>query len=233
MNNAMKGVLIFAAGAGIGSLATYIFMKAKYEEIINEEMEIILDRVSNELNNTRHDPAEVEKEEVEEEVEEEEITKRTASKIVEINKYRSPSEMVEDLGIKRRREEEAKMAEFEYPREDDYHEEDEKFVSRGDPNKPYIITSDQFYNEYDHYDKLTVYFFEEDDTLVDEREEIIDDPETVIGDIPAYYFAEAEYQDADDSNIVYIRNHKLATDFEVVRREDDYQGPIWGDEKER
>lgn len=224
MNNGMKNIIIFAAGAGLGALATYIYMKAKYEEIINEEMDIILDRVSNELKNNCHDP---------EEIEEEEITKRVTSKIIEFNKYQTPTEMVSSLGIRKRRMEEEELAASEHPRDDDnYHEE--LFIPRGEPKTPYIITEDQFYNEYEHYDKTTIYFFEEDNVLVDEREELIDDPESIIGDVPAYLFAENEHNMVDyddDPDVIHIRNDKLATDFEVIRRDESYRNPLWNEEE--
>ena len=41
MNNALSKILIFAAGAAIGSAATWYFVKTKYERIANEEIESV------------------------------------------------------------------------------------------------------------------------------------------------------------------------------------------------
>ena len=41
MNNKIAGFLMFAAGAAVGSIATWKFVKTKYERIANEEIESI------------------------------------------------------------------------------------------------------------------------------------------------------------------------------------------------
>jgi hypothetical protein len=41
MNNKFTGFLMFAAGAAIGSVATWFFVKTKYERIANEEIESV------------------------------------------------------------------------------------------------------------------------------------------------------------------------------------------------
>lgn len=224
MNNGMKNIIIFAAGAGLGALATYIYMKAKYEEILNEEMEDIRERSERKIHVGGID--------IEDEIEDE-VANRVASKIIKFNKYQTPTEMVSSLGIRKRRMEEEELAGSEHPRDDDnYHEE--IFIPRGEPKTPYIITEDQFYNEYEHYDKTTIYFFEEDHVLVDEREELIDDPESIIGDVPAYLFAENEHNMVDyddDPDVIHIRNDKLATDFEIIRRDESYRNPLWNEEE--
>lgn len=41
MNNTVKGLLIFAAGAAVGSVATWQFVKKKYERIAQEEIDSV------------------------------------------------------------------------------------------------------------------------------------------------------------------------------------------------
>lgn len=78
---------------------------------------------------------------------------------------------------------------------------------------PYIICADDFYNGKPHYDKTTLTYYDGDDTLVDDSEEVITDVEYYIGGEALSRFGE----DEAEPDIVYVRNDKISTDFEVVR----------------
>jgi hypothetical protein len=63
-----------------------------------------------------------------------------------------------------------------------------------------------------------------DDTLSDENEEIISDVSYVIG-----YDALSSFGDgSDDPDIVYVRNEKLQTDYEVTRLNKSYSETVLG-----
>lgn len=93
----------------------------------------------------------------------------------------------------------------------------------GEPNKdyPYIIDTQAFMEETlvpfgdaeQYHDKITLTYFEKDDTLCDESESPIPDVETIIGSDALSNFG----RKSEDTNIVYIRNHAIATDFEIIR----------------
>lgn len=93
---------------------------------------------------------------------------------------------------------------------------------------PYIISSEDFYNSENDFDKITVSYYEGDDTLVDEREQPINDPEPVVGNRHLSMFGFK----SDDPNIVYVRNERLSTDFEIMYEEGEYAVRVLGIEKE-
>lgn len=79
--------------------------------------------------------------------------------------------------------------------------------------RPYLISVDEFMTSNEEYDKTTITYFEGDDTLCDEREEIVPDVEGVITADALTRFGQL----SNDRNIVYVRNDKISTDFEVIR----------------
>lgn len=93
-----------------------------------------------------------------------------------------------------------------------------------DPNIPFVITTDEFMDDENEFDKLTITYFEADDTLCDERESIIPDIEGTVGRDNMHKFG----VDSDSKDIVYIRNEKLKTDFEVARDERSFANVVLG-----
>lgn len=79
--------------------------------------------------------------------------------------------------------------------------------------RPYLISVDEFMTSNEEYDKTTITYFEGDDTLCDEREEIVPDVEGVITADALTRFGQL----SNDRNIVYVRNDKISTDFEIIR----------------
>lgn len=88
---------------------------------------------------------------------------------------------------------------------------------------PYVINVVEYNDTNLHFDKSTIYYYNLDDTLVDENEEPIADVDMVIGD-GLMRFGEG----SDDPDIVYVRNEKLAIDYEVIRSEKSYQETVLG-----
>lgn len=81
-----------------------------------------------------------------------------------------------------------------------------------DPDRPYVISVEEFMEQEDVYDKLTITYFEGDGTLCDERDEVVDDVEGTVG---SDSFSQFGFK-SDDENVVYVRNERLKTDFEVI-----------------
>lgn len=94
---------------------------------------------------------------------------------------------------------------------------------------PYVISSEQFYQEHPEYEKNTISYFVEDDTLLDDQEVIIPDPEFVVGSRAFEYFGHR----SGDKNIVYIRNPEISSDFEVLRDLRSVASAIYGLEEGR
>ena len=87
---------------------------------------------------------------------------------------------------------------------------------------PYPIDLPEFYNERNEYDKITIEWYEPDDTFIDEKEEVIGDIKAYIGDIdPKTLFSESDNIN-EDPDIRFVRNEQYGTDYEIVRHHRSY-----------
>lgn len=80
---------------------------------------------------------------------------------------------------------------------------------------PYIIHHDEFYENDDNYEQVSLTYFDGDGTLVDSRDQMVDDVDKTIGINNMMMFGKG----SKDRNVVYIRNEALENDFEIVRHE--------------
>lgn len=88
----------------------------------------------------------------------------------------------------------------------DYEEE----VKHRTPDKPYIITHDEFFEADNEFDNISLTYFEDDDSLIDEQDKPVADI-TLIGEDHLARFGHG----SKDKNIVYVRNEKLKVDYEI------------------
>jgi hypothetical protein len=98
----------------------------------------------------------------------------------------------------------------------DYHKE----RSRRSPLRPYVIHIDER-DEGHSYEGVMYTYFEEDDVLLNEREEIMDagDRERVVGESNLERFGHG----VDDPDCVYIRNDQLSMIIEITRTHGSYE----------
>lgn len=82
------------------------------------------------------------------------------------------------------------------------------------PGRPYIIGIEEYMNETE-YDKVSLVYYDEDGVLADNRDQIVD--LTVIGNFTDHFG-----RGSQDPLIVYVKNEKLGTIFEVVKDEQSY-----------
>lgn len=103
----------------------------------------------------------------------------------------------------------------------DYHVE----RSRRSPLKPYVIHRDEK-NEHDAYEEMTYTYYEADDVLCNERDEVIagQERDALIGEANLERFGDG----SGDPSIVYIRNDKLEAVIEVVRSPNSYAEEVHG-----
>lgn len=97
--------------------------------------------------------------------------------------------------------------------EDEENEEDELCDS---DDEPYIIDPSEFGN-YGHYATQTCTYFA-DGVLVDDVDEVIEDPDSLVGNYHIDIFRDF------DATSVYVRNDWMKMDFEIIR--DDW---FWSD----
>lgn len=108
------------------------------------------------------------------------------------------------------------------------HKPKRDFVDR---SKPYVISVEDFLNGYSEnpgdaeYSQSTLTYYMGDDTLADDRDKIMDDASRLL--IVGTHLSDFGVM-SNDPNAVYIRNHKLHSDFEVVKRDDKYSEVVAG-----
>ncbi len=84
-------------------------------------------------------------------------------------------------------------------------------IERG-TKTPYVISVGEFFDDNEAYRKITVTYYAGDKVLVDDREVPILDASICGQD-----FASRFGQESNDESMVYVRNERLQTDFEIVR----------------
>lgn len=194
--NKLLYVVIFLLGAAAGSYITYQKMVEDEEERINAEVETALGR------HRRNEIKVVKTSEMTEE--EQDHVKAENLSYTEIAKqYKAFEEDAEEMNDKDLNKH---LAEREHPAEDT-----ETAVI-------YEITRD----EYDESDfvGLTYTYFNEDDILLDEGDDVVDKPEELVGDMLSYF--------DDRQEVMYVRNKALGIDFEIIRRFSSYAEDILG-----
>lgn len=94
-----------------------------------------------------------------------------------------------------------------------------------DPDSPIrIISLEEYVNGELSQQQRDLTYFESDDTLADEDEKIITDPDALIGSEALVSFGKL----STDPDIVYVRNTKTGEDFEVTRLQQSYSVVVLG-----
>ena len=117
------------------------------------------------------------------------------------------------------------VAEEALPMGSDEEDEEEATLPDRDPDHPYIISKLMFDHD-ETYDgnKSSLTYYEEDETLTDERETILNNIEEVVGIGNLNNFGLG----SGDHNVLYVRNEKLQTDIEIVRDPRSFQEVVLG-----
>lgn len=78
------------------------------------------------------------------------------------------------------------------------------------PDTPYVISPDEF-GASDNYAQISLVYYDSDEVLADEEDEIVEDIAGTVGEDFAEHFGEYE----DDS--VFVRNDRLRCDYEICK----------------
>lgn len=190
MNNTVKNVLIFGGGVATGAVATYFYIKDKFEQYVQEEVDSVKEHYKKKVEENKNDT---------EEVEDEEEPKFTQK---EKEEYKS---MVKESGY---------VNYSNYMNQDD--REESKSNMRTPEEDPYVIQPEE-YGEELGYDTQTLTYFA-DKVLVDDLDDVVEDPETVVGTENLKIF------DEFGASSIYIRNDIFKMDYEIIK--DDFN---WAD----
>lgn len=206
MNKTVIGIISFAAGAAIGSVATWMLVKSKYEQIAQEEIEEVREVYMNAIRKT---------EEVDDE-HEESAPVNEAPKVAELKSYK---DVVKDSGyINYGNITEAEVEEMVKEKTKEIVEECNDILKKTEDkvnNKPYVIHPDEFGDEYNVvtlvcYNDKVVTTYDTGEVLTDEE------VEKLVGLDSLSRFGEYE----EDS--VFVRNDSIKVDYEILRDEENY-----------
>lgn len=196
MNNKIKYLFIFAAGAALGVASSCLYFdkkyKQKYEDIANSEINSAIKNLKAKEDIKAEEKNDTQNSDTHEKTD-------TYEEIIETNKYRGTI----------------------YDDEDDDDEyiieevEEEEVRRRNVASKPYVISPGEF-GDHPDYDIITLKFYA-DKVLTDEVDEIMDDPDSCVGWTSLTHFGEYE----DDT--VYVRNDRLKADYEILREPETYE----------
>lgn len=189
----MNKVLVFALGAVAGSLVTWKLVEEKYKAIANDEIASVVEQFKK-------------REETKSKV----LKVEELDELVEEPRFELVEEQIDEFTDEEKEEYTHKVEDLGYsnqplPRE---------YV------KPYVIAPDEF-GEFGNGTRCLTYY--SDFTLVDDDDQIISNPEDIIGDALEHF---GEYE--EDS--VHVRNESLECDFEILKSEKTFSEVYKGDD---
>lgn len=228
MNSFIKNTFIFALGATTGALVAIKLLEDHYAALADEE-------IASAKENLRHKVDELAKKystKTWEETAAEKVAEAQIEQIEEeVNNYSKLTRNYKML-------EKPALDELAIPyhdEEDNIIEEDEDMMEAESKNnaikevendEPYLITVDEFSDEKADYDKITLWYYQEDDTLADDNEEIVDDYARMIGEDTLGLF-----DNIHEDRTIYIRNENQSADYEIICLAKSYSVEVLGMEK--
>ena len=164
MNNTLSKVLIFAAGAAVGSIVTWKLVKTKYEQIANEEIKSV-----KEVFGMMADSAE-------DEADDDVSVKNPEPEFVQRNTREKDLQTTHDI--------------LEKNGYVNYSDSEDKNRKMEDVEKPYVIPPEEYGELYD-YDTIELTYYA-DGILADDINEIVEDVDEIVGYYSLTTFGEYE-----------------------------------------
>lgn len=210
----IKVIAAFVVGAAAGAAGATLYFKDKYKAESDNEIRQMREYYKKKM---------AEAEAKEDDIPAEEETKHSV--------YSSFDSLVKD--------EEAKKAYVNYntvnPVESLTKEEFDEMRERAmmaqhpeeEHDEPYILTVEEFEDGRAGYESIGLSYYEGDDTLVDESEEMVDVDQT-IGEENLTWFKDS------GTDAMYIRNDRVSCDYEVIRLDGNFYDPedaMFGDDE--
>lgn len=233
----VKGVALFTSGAVAGALVANGILRAKYEKLSEEEIASVKAAYqvrAQKLGNVTVYNATATHVMSEEEIDAAEEAKNYESTLEELGYTVTPKDIARlNDNLKRgimpidpdHEEEDSDDEEYEEPDE----EEVVNVFEASKDGTPYIITWEQFSEEKDNYEKVNLDYYADDNTLADTNDAPIPDVIGLVGRDALDNFGNGSHEE----NVVYVRNDKLALDFEIVRKDTSYSAYVLGNIEEK
>lgn len=189
MTSVLNKIFIFITGAALGSVVTWKVLQKRYNERINEEM-TEFKKAQRDESMEKLEQMHADLVEKKEEVEAHEATLKVDENGPALTK---PIENWETTS-----------KHYRGILENEGYSDD-------DGPAPYVIPPEEFGNDADEYDLISLNYYE-DGVLADDWGDVIEDVDRVVGKDSLTHFGEYE----DDS--VYVRNDRLKCEYEILLR---------------
>lgn len=97
-------------------------------------------------------------------------------------------------------------------------------VDKRNPDEPYIITHDEFMENENGFTQGTMTYYNGDDILTDDKDVPVPDIDDIVGSEALTRFGYG----SRDRNVVYVRNEKIETDFEITLSQGEFSKEVAG-----
>lgn len=193
----LSKIVIFTAGAAIGSAVTWKIVKTKYEKLAREEVEAVREYYSTRPEEKQEEDACSDEEDEHLECDDEAPHKKKTTSInhkARLQELEQMRDVVANMGY-------ASQSDINNCRGED------------DMLQPYIITPEEY--EESEYKQVSLTYYEGNQVLEEDFGGIIseEDIDRLVGADFASHFGENKY----DKDTVFVRNDALKTDYEICR----------------
>jgi hypothetical protein len=91
-------------------------------------------------------------------------------------------------------------------------------VAARSEERPYVITEEEFFANEQDFEQWSLTYYEGDDVLTTEKDEVIEDVDEMVGELNLRKFGHM----SKDMHLVYVKNNKRGLDFEIARSRGKY-----------
>lgn len=191
MNSTLNKIMIFSAGATIGSVVTWKLVKTKYEQIAQQEIESVREAFET------HETKEATKEELVDDSEEPD----EAEEVTEVKQYK------------------ATLVGAGYLDKHDELLNQEEVYNNMD--RPYVISPDDYGDPDIGYDTESLDYYEGDGVLTDSFGEVIENVDELVGEDFATHFGDYERDSVFVRNDEMEVDYEILRDYRSYSEKDD------------
>lgn len=120
----------------------------------------------------------------------------------------------ETVYIKVEPEDESQLSDWDYDAE----------LANRSTDVPYVIHKDEYFNNETPFEQMTLTYYEGDDILADSNDTPVDDQDAMVGLGNLSRFGHG----SGDPNVVYVRNHELQLEIEIVHSDGKFAEEVHG-----
>ena len=193
-----KTFLAFSAGLAVGIGGTYFYLKQKYEKKLSEQIQEVRKHYQEKQEQSKP---------------KDEKNEKFANRFEEAEERGKDRIAYESIAKRYQGSDEQRPVD---PAEQESPPEDE-------PEEEIFTVTEEEMETYDNFEDIDLTYYAEDDILCDDQEQVIEDPEAIIGDALTKFGVKSGYPDT-----VYVINERVRAIFEVLMVEGGYQEIVLG-----